>query len=462
MAGGWGDLFRGGNAARSAVVGGGMIIHAISTFIVVTILPSVVRDIGGLEYFAWATTLYVLGSLLGGAMAGRMLMRLGSRTCYRIALPLFALGAIACATAESMPVLLAGRLVQGLAAGVLSALSFSLVRVLFPQTLWPRAMSVVSAAWGIATLAGPAVGGVFAQYGAWRAAFWMVAALTPPLLVLVESALPRGLGPSTTARPPMAWFNLAVLACAVLAVSWGGRGGTVAAGALGLAVALACLAVFVLLEARGNPRLLPSGACRPSTGLGAVFAVMAGLLIGMTTEIFVAYFLQTLHGVAPIYAGYLTAFASAGWTFGSVTFSGATGAAALRALRAGPLVMLGGLLLLLLAIPGGGGGWVLLPVAVALTAVGIGIGLCWPHVSTRVLTLAPEGEKDLAAASITVVTMLSNAFGCAIGGLVTNLAGLTGPGGPKGAASAAFWLFLVFLAGPLLSYWAVRRVVRAG
>ncbi len=53
----WSELVRGGNAARVGVVGGGMAMHALNTFIVTTILPSIVRDIGGLEYLAWNTTL---------------------------------------------------------------------------------------------------------------------------------------------------------------------------------------------------------------------------------------------------------------------------------------------------------------------------------------------------------------------------------------------------------------------
>src|SRR5579863_8181572 len=114
MSGGWSELVRGGNAGRSAVVGGGMIIHAFNTFIVTTILPSVVRDIGGLRYFAWSTVLYVVASLLGGALCARLLRGVGARNAYRAALLGFAAGSVACALAPAMPVLLVGRVVQGL------------------------------------------------------------------------------------------------------------------------------------------------------------------------------------------------------------------------------------------------------------------------------------------------------------------------------------------------------------
>src|SRR5271156_1741848 len=140
--GGWLELLRGENAARSAVIGGGMIIHAISTFIVVTILPSVVRDIGGLRFFAWSTTLYVLGSLLGGALCSRLLGRAGGRGRDPRRLPGLALGTRGCALGPSMPVLLIGRLIQGVGAGTLSALSFSMVRTLFDEALWSRALSL--------------------------------------------------------------------------------------------------------------------------------------------------------------------------------------------------------------------------------------------------------------------------------------------------------------------------------
>ncbi len=75
------------------------------------------REIGGLRFFAWSTTLYVLASLLGGALCARLLARAGARGSYRVALPVFALGTLVCALAPSMPVLLVGRLIQGFDAG---------------------------------------------------------------------------------------------------------------------------------------------------------------------------------------------------------------------------------------------------------------------------------------------------------------------------------------------------------
>lgn len=458
---GWLELMRAGNAAHSAVVGGGMIIHAISTFIVVTILPSVVHDIGGLRFFAWATTLYVLASLLGGALCARLLAQVGARGSYRIALPLFALGTLICAMAPAMDVLLIGRSVQGLGAGTLSALSFSMVRTLFHERLWSRALSLTSAAWGVATLAGPAIGGAFAQYGAWRAAFWSVFALVPLLLLLVERSLTRDLPSPEQPRTALALRNLLVLAGSVFAVSIGSSESTAGANAAGLAIAIIGLAWFLRLEA-GPLRLLPDGACNPAAPMGAAYTSMGLLLIGVTTEIFVPYFLQMLHGMTPLHAGYLSALMSAGWTTGAVGGSSQGAGGARILLAAGPLLLaaaLGGLLLLV-PQPGILGAAQLWAIALCLFSQGLGTGIAWPHLCATVFAFAPEGEKHLAATSIAVVIMVANALGTALGGMVTNLAGMTVPGGPRGATDAAAWLFGIYTLAPVLAFLSVRRMLR--
>jgi MFS family permease len=242
---------------RSLVVGAGMILHAINTFIVVTIMPTVVRDIGGMSFFAWSTTLYVVASLLGGAACARLLHRMGGQGSYRVALVLFGLGTAACALAPNMAVLLCARLLQGLGAGLLSALSFSMVRQLFPAPLWSRALSVISAAWGVATLAGPAVGGIFAEYGIWRGAFWSTLGVVPIVAILVSVALPRDLPGTPAPLRPMALLNLLVLAASVLAVSIGGTSGTMEGNLLGLGTAMLGMAWFFRLEATS-----PSAFCR--------------------------------------------------------------------------------------------------------------------------------------------------------------------------------------------------------
>src|SRR5690349_12140454 len=81
----WRDLFAGRNAVYSLALGGSVALHAVNIYVAVTIMPSAVRDIGGLPYYAWSTTLFVLASILGAALSARLLNRAGARDAYAIA-----------------------------------------------------------------------------------------------------------------------------------------------------------------------------------------------------------------------------------------------------------------------------------------------------------------------------------------------------------------------------------------
>lgn len=458
---GWGALLGGRNGPRAVALAGGVALHAINVFIVTTILPSVVADIGGLELYAWNTTLFVVASIVGSALCARLLHAAGPRGAYVSAALLFAAGTGVCAMAPTMPVMLAGRLVQGLGGGFLFGLSYAMIRVVFAEPLWPRAIALVSAMWGVATLVGPAVGGVFAELGAWRAAFWSVVPATGVFGVLAFAILPaRGGGEGARRAPPLA--QLALLTLSVLAVSVGSlrpdplwnAGGVVAAGLL--------LAALVVIDGRLGSRLLPTGSYRPTTRLGLLFAGMCLLSVAVTsTETFVPLFLQVLHGRSPLEAGYLAALMAVGWTGGSIASSGLHGGAERRVLLLGPVVSLGGMLGLAALVPGAGGGALsLAAICVALTAVGAGVGMGWPHLLTGVFRAAPVGETDLTSAAITTVQLVATALGAALAGMVVNMAGLTEPGGNAGTASAALWLFLVFAAAPALALVTAGRLTR--
>src|SRR3712207_6379063 len=173
---GWKDLVVGVNGPRSLVLAGGVGLHAINIFVVTTILPSVVEDLGGLQYYAWSTTVFVVASIVGSAGSSATFAQLGAHQAYLWAVAIFAAGSFVCGAAPSMPVLLGGRFLQGLGGGMLVALSYAMIRHLFAPELWPRAISMVSGMWGAAALSGPFVGGIFAELGVWR---WALFVLLP-------------------------------------------------------------------------------------------------------------------------------------------------------------------------------------------------------------------------------------------------------------------------------------------
>lgn len=283
--------------------------------------------------------------------------------------------------------------------------------------------------------------------------------------LIVAAQLPRTQHPAAaqprTAPTALPRMQITLLLASVLAVAaadlWPQPWAKAVMVLLGLALGVA----VAYTDQRGTTRLLPSGAYAVFTPLGAVYACVALLLVGTTTEIFVPYFLQNLHGYSPLAAGYLTAAMAAGWSVASLLSSGRTGVRAEQMLRLGPVACALGLLALAWLVPQQRGSALVHGslLGLALAAVGFGVGVGWPHLLTRVMALARPGEENLASTSITTVQLYGMAVGSALAGLVANAAGLTDPGGPAGAQSAAVWLFASFALAPALAALLAHRWV---
>lgn len=448
----WGELAQRQYLPFSTILGGGVVLHAMNVFVSTTILPSVVQEIGGLAYYSWSTTLFVLASILSAALASRLLGAVGARGAYVAALAVFSVGTIICATAWTIGVLNLGRAIQGAGGGLLYALAYTVIRMVFPQRLWPIAIGLITLMWGIATLTGPALGGVFAELNMWRGAFYSLLPIVGLVLILALRVLPgrRSGGEDAGPVPVVQLGALVGLVLLISMVSATPTGPFLVWGA-GISGALCWLLVWA--ERRMKGRLMPSGGLSAHTSLGALYACVACLIFGMQPEAFVPYFLQVIHGQSPLVAGYIGALMAVGWTLGSIVSARFTGSRAEATIILGPLISFAGLLLQTLTLPGY---WavdgMLGLISVGLLLVGFGIGYTWPHVTTAIYRHAPAGEDDLTAGAITTVQLSATAIGAGLAGLVANLAGMEVPGGLAGASSAAYWVSLTFLTAPAAAF----------
>ncbi len=179
----WSRLYVGKYAGITLILNLGIGLHAVDIFIVATIMPSVVGDIGAAAFYAWTTTLYMVASIVGAASSAPIKAGLGLRRCYFLAALGFLAGSAICAVAPDMLVLLMGRVVKGLGGGLLIATNMMLVREVYPEDIRTPALSTMSAMWGIAAMLGPMIGGVFAEFGGWRGAFWF----SVPIIILFSA-----------------------------------------------------------------------------------------------------------------------------------------------------------------------------------------------------------------------------------------------------------------------------------
>ena len=459
---GWGELFAGKNAISSLTLVGGVALHAINVFIATTILPTVVADIGGMDYYAWNTALFVTASILGSALVPKLLSQAAPRNAYLVAAIIFAIGTLACGFAPSMPAMLGGRVVQGLGGGMLLALSYAMIRIVFSERLWPRAIVLVSGMWGVATLVGPAVGGIFAELGQWRAAFWSLVPVIAIFAVMAMVVLPKQISNAEN-KDRLAWPQLILLTMAVLIISAASISPSAFWNVAGVVIAFAVLMLLVFVEHRSTKRILPKGTFSLSR-LGALYLTM-GFLGGSVTssEVFVPLFFQVLHNQSPLIAGYLAALMGGSWTLGSIGSSGVTGKSVNRVILAAPIMgVIGMITLAILVPPGSEGNWnSLLPICLAMIVIGFGVGMTWPHLLTRIFKRADAADQNLASASLTTVQLFTTAMGAALAGMVANLAGLSNPGGVVGTANAALWLFSGFAVMSGVALFAAIALVRS-
>jgi predicted MFS family arabinose efflux permease len=367
-----------------------------------------------------------------------MLAAAGPRGAYGVAALLFGIGSAICAAAPSMAIFLAGRALQGFGGGLLLAFAYAMSRLVFPESLWPRAMALISGMWGVATLIGPAVGGAFAELGAWRAAFWALIPISVLFALLAAVVLPKR-NATRGAQPPLPFAQLLSLMAAVFALSAGSVADDRIWSMAGIAAAAGFLIVLTGIEQRGRSRLFPADALRPGRPLFALYATIVLLELAVTScEIFIPLFLQVLHGQAPLAAGYISALIGVAWTIGSLVSSGATGRAVSRYILACPILATVGMAALVFLVPPQAEGrGAVGAICAALLCIGFGVGIGWPHLLTGIMKAARADEQDLASASMTTVQLLATATGAAVAGLITNLAGLAHPGGLTGTSHAA-------------------------
>ena len=186
--GSWRELL-GPYLGTSVVLAGGVGLYATNEFLTISLLPNTVAEIGGSRLYAWVITLYLVGSVVAATTVNPVLVRFGARASFLLGLAVFGVASLVCAAAPTMEVLIAGRTLQGVAGGLLAGLGYALINATLPRSLWTRGSALVSAMWGVATVVGPAIGGIFAQFGLWRWAFGSMAILTVLMAILVPIAL---------------------------------------------------------------------------------------------------------------------------------------------------------------------------------------------------------------------------------------------------------------------------------
>lgn len=289
---------------------------ALDSTIIATAVPSVVRDLGGFSQFPWLFSVYLLTQAVTVPLYGKFADTLGRKPVLFFGIGVFLLGSVLCGAAWSMPALIVARAVQGIGAGAVQPISMTVVGDLYTVEERARVQGYLASVWGIASVLGPTLGGLFAEYLSWRLIFF----INLPLGAIAVWMLVRHFSESVERRSHRVdfagaatltgGFSLIILGLLEGGVAWPWLSApTLVIFVLGVVL----LVAFFFIERRAREPVLPLWVFshRVLAGSSILALVVGALLIGLSS--FLPTYVQGVLGTGPVVAGFALAALTVGW-----------------------------------------------------------------------------------------------------------------------------------------------------
>ncbi|GAA0398004.1 MDR family MFS transporter [Streptomyces luteireticuli] len=399
----------------------GLLLSALDQMIVAAVMRTVADQLHGLTLQAWATTAYLATGVVSTPLYGRLSDLYGRKPLYLVSISLFLLGSALCAAAQSMYQLAAFRAVQGLGAGGLMALAFAILADMLPPERRSRHQAWFGAAFGVASVAGPVLGGLFAGLdrlggvAGWRWAFLVNLPIGAVALFLVATLyrLPHTRVPHRVDYGGALTLLLGLAPLLVVAEQ-GGHWGWASARTLALAgLGAAGLAAFVLTERRmGDAALLPPAMFRrPLFAVSNAVNTVVGMGVFGGLSVLPMY-LQIVKGLSPGAAGLMLL----PQTLGIIAGGRLCGPVVTRTGRHKGFLLLGlacmtGCALAFSRLSPGTSLWT---TGTVTTLMGLGIGVCFQVMLLAIQASAPPGAMGAASASYTFFRQIGGTAGTAV------------------------------------------------
>jgi len=439
-----GGLFSAGR--RSLTIGLILTIPlvAFESLAVATAMPIVARELGGIELYGWVFSLFFLGDLVGIVLMGLLIDRGGLTRPFALGLGLFATGLLIGGSAPSMDILVGARLLQGFGAGGIAPVAYVAIARVLPEGLRPRMFAVLSTAWVLPGVIGPAFSGLIAEHISWRVVFLgllplvaIAALLTIPALTRVRPGPVAATPSSSSDRRRLAWAIVLAGGAGLLLIGF--TNATLFPG-------LALVALGIAIGLPAFRALTPAGTLSARRGLPAATLIRGVLTFAFfSVDAYVPLLLIGWRGIEASTAGIALTVATVSWTAAAwIQARYVIRLGAGRFVTACFAILLVAIAILALVLSP------TVPIIVASIAwgiAGIGMGLGYAPLTLIVLAEAPADGQGQATAALQLSDVLGTALGTGTGGAVIALAAGAGQPAWVGLAGAFVVGSLVGLVG---------------
>ncbi|MGK5677666.1 MDR family MFS transporter [Actinoplanes sp. URMC 104] len=393
---------------------------AIDSTIIATAVPSIVKDIGGFTEFPWLFSVYLLAQAVSVPIYGKLNDLFGRKPVILWGIGLFLLGSVLCGLAWNMLALIIFRVVQGLGAGAIAPTTITIVGDLYSVRERSKVQGYVASVWGVSSVVGPTLGGVFSEWADWR---WIFLINVPLCLFAGAMILTKFTERMDRGRPAIDYRGAALLTVGLTLVILGVLEGGQAwawdspVSLIVLAGGLALLVLFGLAERRAAAPVLPLWVFRRRLLVtsGQLAVGVGAILLGLSS--YVPIYVQDVLGYGPLVAGFALAALTLGWPISASQ----AGRVYLRygfrmcALAGTTLVLFGSALLLLLDE-----GSSVYAVGAYCLIIGLGMGLTAAPTLIAAQSSVGWSERGVVTANNIFLRSLGSALGAAVFGAIAN------------------------------------------
>ena len=285
----------------------GIFLAALDQTIVGTALPVIVTDLKGNDVYTWAFTSYLLTATISGPIYGKLSDIFGRRPLFIFGVSIFLLGSILCGLSQNMPMFIAFRGLQGLGAGALFPIALAIIGDIFAPSERGRYQGFFGAVFGVATLVGPAIGGIITDTIGWHWIFYVNVPLGAVVLYVIWRVLPTRR--EDDADRHIDYLGAVVLAAALIPILIGftnkqfGEWTDWSVGGL-IVIGLVFVAVFVFVESRAREPIVPLGLFRIPAFTASVSAFFLAIMGFFAAVVFLPRWFQFVQGSSATESGY--------------------------------------------------------------------------------------------------------------------------------------------------------------